>query len=297
MSYCQGSLGEFLAGRNLTSILTSSLLRDPPDQYLYRRNNRNCSSYLSNQRIPFRSAAQPRPFSTPLFEGASAFFAPPDPGTRIPAEDASAFYSFKSTPSLLVSEGLLMPYTSHCLFSFFSFFSLCSPLLSLLLHRWRRPLQLTISVTVLILSSSVYGRTSFSLYGVHVLTLSERGRFSSARISLQWIIHWQGTTLFRMVVHRFEWNYAFKIGLLNGASELFITLPHRPLKMIMPLKGLTRFSPRWRQNSCSISEDRRWIFMPPEKNTILPVQGAPIFCGNFSPVLLDFAFSSSLTQI
>lgn len=54
------SLGEFLAGveRSLTSILTSSLLRDLPDQYLYRRNTRNRSSHLPKARpVPFLSEA------------------------------------------------------------------------------------------------------------------------------------------------------------------------------------------------------------------------------------------------
>lgn len=53
--YRRESLGEFLGReRNLTSILTSSLLRDSADQYLYRRNNRNYSSCLPNRRVASR---------------------------------------------------------------------------------------------------------------------------------------------------------------------------------------------------------------------------------------------------
>lgn len=58
------SLVEFLAGeRNLTSILTSSLLRDLPDQYLYRRNTRNRSSHLPKAR-PVSSLSE---VTRPLF--------------------------------------------------------------------------------------------------------------------------------------------------------------------------------------------------------------------------------------
>lgn len=65
------SLVEFLAReRNLTSILTSSLLRDLPDQYLYRRNTRNRSSHLPKAR-PVSSLSE---VTRPLF-----FFSPPLP--------------------------------------------------------------------------------------------------------------------------------------------------------------------------------------------------------------------------
>lgn len=62
------SLVEFLAGeRNLTSILTSSLLRDLPDQYLYRRNTRNRSSHLPKARPVSSLSEVTRPFFLLLF--------------------------------------------------------------------------------------------------------------------------------------------------------------------------------------------------------------------------------------
>lgn len=65
------SLVEFLAGeRNLTSILTSSLLRDLPDQYLYRRNTRNRSSHLPKAR-PVSSLSE---VTRPLFFFSSSSF-------------------------------------------------------------------------------------------------------------------------------------------------------------------------------------------------------------------------------